>query len=185
MISVDLKGNTKTFGGDEFYITYAFNGDTGSPDAVARVIDRADGTYEIYFLRSRSPQQNAAPNPAAVGALTVNLVYTCGCSFLDPPEKRTWKEDGSINAVWKDESIPPPSFGRIKVEPRRFPELSTAYDFVYAAGNSLMMNFTWRCYPNAANCSFKDFPVLFRLEETQHCIQQWNWRTAQHPYRLH
>ena len=78
--------------------------------------------------------------------LTIHLLYTCACSFLPPPEKTFWREDGFLNTIWTAAGVPPPSFGRFKMDPRRFPELSTEYDFVYAVGNSLMKNFSWRCY---------------------------------------
>jgi len=144
MASLDLEGNLKTYGGDEFYITYNFDrvaNTDQSPDAVARVVDRGDGTYELFFLQSRSPRHTTVTEMVAAGYLTINLVYTCAVSFLNPPEKTFWPDDGSINAIWNSESVPPPDFGRFKIEPRRFPELSTDYDYVYAAGDSLMRQF--------------------------------------------
>merc|ERR1711957_838652 len=103
----DLEGNLKTYGGDEFYITYSF--------------DRVDGTYELFFLQSRSPRHTTVTEMVAAGYLTINLLYTCAVSLLDPPEKTFWPDDGSINAIWNSESVPPPDFGRFKIEPRRFP----------------------------------------------------------------
>jgi len=144
MASLDLEGNLKTYGGDEFYITYNFDrvaNTDQSPDAVARVVDRGDGTYELFFLQSRSPRHTTVTEMVAAGYLTINLLYTCAVSLLDPPEKTFWPDDGSINAIWNSESVPPPYFGRFKIEPRRFPELSTDYDYVYAVGDSLMRQF--------------------------------------------
>jgi len=155
MTSLDLEGDSKTHGGDEFYVSYKLDNDSEpahSSDAIARVVDRADGTYELYFLQSRSPRRNPDPRWWGVGELTVHLLYTCATSLLDPPEKTNWKSDGFIDTIWTDAGIPPPSFGRFKTEPRRFPELVTEYDYVYAVGNSLMKNFAWKCYSNGGIC---------------------------------
>jgi len=147
MTSLDSEGNVKTHGGDEFYISYTLDNTADhSPDAVARIVDRADGTYELYFMQSRSPRRSLEPPADIIGVLNIHLLYTCAASFLDPPEKTNWKEDGSINAVWTEVGVRPPPFGWFKTAPRRFPEIATEYDFVLAVGNSLMRNFVWSCF---------------------------------------
>jgi len=110
MTSLDLEENSKAHGGDEFYVSYKLDNAAEpdhSPDAIARVVDRADGTYELYFLQSRSPRRNPAPWWWGVGVLTIHLLYTCASSFLDPPEKTFWKSDGFIDAIWTDAGAPP------------------------------------------------------------------------------
>jgi len=144
MTSLDLRGNFKTYGGDEYYVTYSFDAAAKSPDAIARVVDMADGTYELYFLQSRSPFWILAQNAVASGVLTINLLYTCAVMLVEPPGKKFWERDGHIHSIWKAGRILPPSFGRFKIEPRRFPELYTAYNFVYAVGNSLMQEISKR-----------------------------------------
>ena len=81
MTSLDLEENSKAHGGDEFYVSYKLDNAAEpdhSPDAIARVVDRADGTYELYFLQSRSPRRN--PSPPVVGRRKVDhstFVYVC------------------------------------------------------------------------------------------------------------
>ena len=176
LTSLNTEGQIKTYGGDEFYITYSIDGLAPSPDAVARIVDRNDGTYSLYFLESRSPLRKhgkhgaSAPFPDSIGTtnefgvLSVNLISTCATSFLHPPGKAGWAADGSINVMWKKGGVMPPLYGYFNELPRQFPEIISKYDFVYAVGNSLMKNFAWRCYVLAKSCDHIAHEDLFRLE---------------------
>ena len=133
-------GKFKTIPGDEFYITYKDeNNESKSPNAVARLLDLGNGSYELAFYPSRSPKLKEAPLPSGTGTITVHFVYTCGASLKESPTKNHWKENGAILVEWNSTAHHMPSFHENE-QPRQFPELAN-YDMIYGIGNSMMRYF--------------------------------------------
>jgi len=141
--TLDANGRKKTIGGDEFYVTYrddSFAGfDLPHPSAVAYVTDKEDGTYDLYFVKSRYESPSAPP--VGTGNLTISLQYTCNIGKLWPPVKMKWDSNGALNVFYEE---------HMKASPKLHPpspirtdgvDLSK-YDEVLNFGDSVMAQFT-------------------------------------------
>ena len=103
------KGEKKSVGGDEFYVTYTddnavfANSTTRSesgkdekeldPTAVAIITDLQDGTYALRF--KTTPMNPHPANLSGTGTLNIYLQYTCGIGKLPMPSKSSWESNGS------------------------------------------------------------------------------------------
>jgi hypothetical protein len=136
LLTIDEKGQNKTVGGDEFYITYTDNISKTSSSlasAIALMHDRKDGSYSLDF--STTPMRPALPEISQVGTLTVHLQYTCGIGAMASPSKNAWRAGGTCRATWKKENVTQPPI-------REFSPPAdidfTPYDLVVSFGDSLM-----------------------------------------------
>ena len=104
--TLDQEGNPKGIGGDEFYVSFRDhrNRDVSPeermhPSAVANILDRHDGTYELEFvappLTSLDPQSRR--NAGGGGNLTIHFQYTCGIGYMAPPSKDSWVHGGAMH----------------------------------------------------------------------------------------
>ena len=109
LTSLDFSGQSKTVGGDEFYINYR-NRDSKSrsPTAVAHALDQGDGTYQLDFVSS--PFSSKATKATNGGSLTIHLEYTCGLGILPMPTKNEWRTGGAVMVSYKnlDVNVAPP-----------------------------------------------------------------------------
>jgi hypothetical protein len=137
LFTIDEKGQNKTVGGDEFYVTYADNASnisTSFASAIAIVHDRNDGSYSLDF--STTPMHPVLPELSQVGTLTVYLQFTCGIGAMAQPSKHAWKTGGSCMATWKKNNVTQPPIREFSP-----PNIDlTPYDLVISFGDSLMEN---------------------------------------------
>ena len=118
--SLDGHGNSKTMGGDEFYVTYRENY-SSQPTAVAYSVDQGDGTYQLDFVSTpyvlfhdtnfsnehiRNNNSTAFPNIHGGGFLTIHLQYTCGWGMIPFGDKQNWRTGGAIMKTYKDIKVP-------------------------------------------------------------------------------
>jgi len=158
MQAIDLDGNDKSIGGDEFYITYFHhsyhfedesNPSIEHPTAVARITDMRNGWYELDFVVSpmatnQSDVIKLLQNPTVAivgGKLTVNFVYTCGIGQLTPPLKNLWRNGGAIQTEYSApvNIIPPIRQFMPPIFPRVVDLLK--FDHVILFGDSLMQQY--------------------------------------------
>jgi len=85
--SIDAKGNPKTVGGDEFYVTYRDDivAKATEVTAAAFIDDLGDGTYSLDFVTT--PMNPIPSNLTGRGTLTVNFQYSCGIGKAHQPVK--------------------------------------------------------------------------------------------------
>ena len=142
MQSIDDKGNPKTVGGDEFYVSY-HEGDLDHPTAVASVQDMNDGSYILDFVEVPLPflhpidLENSTTTPDST--LVVNFQYTCFIGHMTPPSKANWTHGGSSLVSHAFSNFPKPP-----VHPFQKPVSAinlSAHDYVYAFGDSVMEQF--------------------------------------------
>jgi hypothetical protein len=132
LVSLDANGQSKTMGGDEYYVTYT---DASSKNAtlVAFDHDNRDGTYDLNF--STTPMNPV--NITGLGILTVHLQYTCGIGAMGQPLKNQWKSGATCGASWSRANVTTPLYQVFS------PPTDTGIDFsphsmVIGYGDSLM-----------------------------------------------
>ena len=145
--TLDGRGNYKTKGGDEFYVTYTeasnrhknSNATNPTPTAVARVTDQQDGSYRLDFVTvpmTATTNQNADENvDMKRGTLHVVLQYSCGIGQIPQPVKDKWPTGGSSAIAFSISNVPRP-YCRV-FKPPVGVDLSS-FDVVISFGDSLM-----------------------------------------------
>jgi hypothetical protein len=136
LLTIDEKGQNKTVGGDEFYVTYTDNASNiTSPlaSAIALMHDRQDGSYSLDF--STTPMHPVLPELSQVGTLNVHLQYTCGIGAMAQPSKNAWRAGGTCRATWKKKNVTQPPIREFS--PPTDIDFSP-YDLVVSFGDSLM-----------------------------------------------
>jgi hypothetical protein len=133
--TIDEKGQNKTVGGDELYVTYTEGASNSSSlaSAIALVHDRKDGTYALDF--STTSMNPILSNLSETGTLVVNLQYTCGIGFMAQPSKNARKTGGACRVAWKKENVTQPPI-REFIPPTDID--FSPYDLVISFGDSLM-----------------------------------------------
>ena len=138
--SLDIDGQPKIFGGDEYYVVYKDYGmaSSTSPTAVASVRDCHNGRYKLFFVTSPSL---SSPMLSGTGTISITLQYSCGIGHLAPPSKAKWGTGGAINAEYVAHNVTAP---RMKpfVPPHGID--FGQYNQVVAFGDSTMGHFTSR-----------------------------------------
>ena len=157
--TLDINGNEKAMGGDEFYITFhsssSSSQEQGQEDqydvtAVALVSDKKDGSYELDFVvppmmdatAESTAKATGTNNKNQGGTITIYLQYSCGIGHMAPPTKDQWIDGGSIQRKYTIKTnIPPP------IRPFQPPILADGipslshFDMVLAFGDSAMKQF--------------------------------------------
>lgn len=151
--SLDVNGNRKTMGGDEYYVTYTDDAATTTstgPTAVAFVRDLGDGTYELRFVTTPSLNTTTTitTKSAQSGTVSITLQYSCGIGHLAPPIKANWSTGGAINANYMmiHDTISAPAMENF-LPPRDKINLGQ-YDKVICYGDSTMGNLVSVGRPN-------------------------------------
>jgi hypothetical protein len=148
--SLDVNGNGKTVGGDEFYITHWDYGDPefgntlSDPTTVAVVDDLENGSYRLDWvvpLMSINQTTKSSFESRDVGRLTVHFQYTCGTGKMERPNKANWENGGMLQQVFHTEDVPIPKTIRHPVI--ESVDLSH-YKRVICFGDSIMGNFCGR-----------------------------------------
>jgi hypothetical protein len=135
LVSLDKKGNNKTMGGDEYYVTYA-DASSRNVTLVAFDHDNGDGTYDLDF--STTPMNLV--NISGHGSVTVHLVYTCGVGTMGQPLKDKWRSGAACGTRWTRENVTTPIY-RIFSPPTDTGIDWSAYNIVIGFGDSLMEGF--------------------------------------------
>jgi len=140
--TLDIRGMRKAVGGDEFYVTFKDDSyaSMSHPSAVAHVKDNNDGSYELYFVKTR---YDSPPVPLmGTGNLTVWVEYTCNIGRIWPPGKNKWESNGSVERMYESHVLQQPMLH--EPSPISFDIKLSDYDAVYAFGDSIMSQFL--CY---------------------------------------
>lgn len=136
--SLDISGNRKTIGGDEYYMTYLddnFASESTPYTATAYVQDNNDGSYSLNFVGTRQ-KLNEGIAFAGKGTLTIFLQYTCDMGKVWPPGKEKWNSSGALYQTFNihvsmSPPIEPPTPITLEKDLR-------SYDVILAAGDSIM-----------------------------------------------
>jgi hypothetical protein len=131
LVSLDIKGQNKTIGGDEYLVTYT-DASSERTTLVAFVHDNVEGTYSLDF--STTPM-----NPVSLsgyGNLTVHLQYTCGIGAMGQPLKDNWVTGATCGTTWILGNIPTPSY-RIFSPPTDAGIDFSPYSMVIGYGDSI------------------------------------------------
>lgn len=153
--ALDLNGNPKSVGGDEFFVRYFGNvaamnsdqyvnarldkiNDYAPPTAVAHVADHKNGTYSLDFVRVPFAEEDDWTNKTVGGTLSISLIYTNGIGRMTRPYKDDWKTGGFLSKNYNEwnMTVQPPirDFVAPMYDLRQ-------YDQVICYGDSLMLNF--------------------------------------------
>lgn len=165
----DGKGNAKTVGGDEFYLEFfhdfrdsydQYMPEVKHPLAVAKVLDREDGTYDLDFItspiameridsmhpdfkklvdESREKQETYIHLPGG-GNITVHFAYTCDIGRIPPPYKNEWKNGGYSKTSYNDIQIDVAPPVKLFQKPKQVVDLAN-FDKVILHGDSVMDGF--------------------------------------------
>jgi hypothetical protein len=138
MQSIDINGNNKTVGGDEFYVTYTDNNppDKGNHTAAALIQDLENGLYALTF--KTTPMDPHPGNLTGVGTLSVRFLYTCNIGIAHPPVKDKWKAGGATLIHHTKSNVTQPPIQSFR--PPSGVDLSP-FDLVVSFGDSMMENF--------------------------------------------
>jgi hypothetical protein len=106
--AMDVHGNPKAIGGDEFYVTFTDHAVVAlyssqqqqqqqqyHPTAVAEITDLQNGRYRLNFTESPLNHRQGR-RLLGRGVLTVALQYTCGIGNMYPPTKNHWPSGGHM-----------------------------------------------------------------------------------------
>jgi hypothetical protein len=135
LVSLDKKGNNKTMGGDEYYVTYT-DASSRNVTLVAFDHDNEDGTYDLDF--STTPMNPV--NISGHGNVTVHLDYTCGVGAMGQPLKDKWWSGAACGTSWTRENVTTPLY-RIFSPPTDSGIDWSAYNKVVGFGDSLIEGF--------------------------------------------
>lgn len=159
--SYDEYGQRKTFGGDEFQISFSHNGmSTGRrfiASAVAIPRDHNDGTYSLEFMTPSLFAGNCVLNNgcSSHGTLKLDMVYTCSIGRMTRPSKDHWKHGGYLRGkTYFLYNITGPAFiAKFEGPPKNSQEQELVdldkFDKVICFGDSLLGNmcgFWWNKY---------------------------------------
>jgi len=134
--SIDAKGNPKTVGGDEFYVTYRDDivAKATEVTAAAFIDDLGDGTYSLDFVTT--PMNPIPSNLTGRGTLTVNFQYSCGIGKAHQPVKDKWTMGGATFIRHSAANVTQPLIRKCE-RPTNAIDLRT-FDKVIAFGDSIM-----------------------------------------------
>jgi len=135
--SLDISGNRKKVGGDEYYMSFVDEGFASYTDstATAYTTDLGDGSYSLDFVGTRE-KLPANVTYSGKGRLTIFLQYTCDIGKIWPPGKEKWQSSGALYRTYKTElNISPPIEAPT---PLTLDVDLRSYDVVLAAGDSIM-----------------------------------------------
>jgi hypothetical protein len=138
MQSIDVDGNNKTMGGDEFYVTYTDNNPPykGNHTAAALIQDLENGMYELTF--KTTPMDPHLGNLTGVGTLSVRFMYTCNIGIAHRPVKDKWKAGGATLIHHTKSNVTQPPIQTFR--PPSGVDLSP-FDLVVSFGDSMMQSF--------------------------------------------
>jgi hypothetical protein len=138
MQSIDVVGNNKTVGGDEFYVTYTDNHppQKGEHTAAALIQDLENGFYALTF--KTTPMDPHPVNLTGVGTLSVHFLYSCNSGLAHQPMKDKWKGAGVTLIRHTKSNITQPQI--LTFRPPSGVDLSP-FDLVVSFGDSLMQSF--------------------------------------------
>jgi hypothetical protein len=140
LYTYDCRGDRKTIGGDEFYVTY--HDGTQYATAAAIIRDNHDGSYVLSFV---TPPLPPSGSPSAGRELHVYFWYTCGIGFMPEPLKDPWHGAGtSLGTYIVDINNPPPI--RAFQQPVTTIDL-LQYESIISFGDSLMQNLVMAFHP--------------------------------------
>jgi hypothetical protein len=154
--AIDVDGNPKTIGGDEFYVTFtdqaveitasasSQHSRSHHPTAVADITDLQNGRYRLNFTASPLNHRHVVGRRVGKGHLTVILQYTCGIGKMERPTKNHWSSGGHmVVRQWTTRvAIDSPT-----IHPFQPPVLSATaidlskFDRIVPFGDSLMQQF--------------------------------------------
>jgi hypothetical protein len=174
MQSIDVNGNNKTVGGDEFYVTYTDNNppQKGKHTAAALIQDLGNGLYALTF--KTTPMDPHPRNLTGVGTLTVRFLYSCNIGRAHQPMKDKWKAGGATLIHHTKSSVTQPPIQTFR--PPSGVDLSP-FDLVVSFGDSMMQtlllsqngtfyrgNTAWQWNPNMDLYSGSLSRMLEKLE---------------------
>lgn len=134
--SLDISGNKKKIGGDEYYMTFVDDSFASVTNytATAYATDLGDGTYSLNFVGTRK-ELPADVAFSGKGILTIFLQYTCDIGKIWPPGKEKWQSSGALYRTYKTPVVSPPTE---PPTPLKLEKNLSSYDVVLAAGDSVM-----------------------------------------------
>jgi hypothetical protein len=136
--SIDVNGNNKTVGGDEFYVTFTDNNPArkGNHTAAALIQDLENGLYALNF--KTTPMDPHPGNLTGVGTLSVRFLYSCNIGLANRPVKDKWKEGGATLIHHTKSNVTQPPIRTFR--PPSGVDLSP-FDLVVSFGDSMMQSF--------------------------------------------
>ena len=147
LVTLDMNGQEKFVGGDEFLIAFE-ELNSKEPTAIANITDQGDGNYTLHFVRSPTMEQlddhyvTSSKPSTTRGTLRVFLEHSCGLGTIPPPVKNNWTTSGAINQQYIISNISSPQVIETFVQPNSERTIDLGqYDRVVVCGDSLFGQF--------------------------------------------